>query len=186
LLLLLQLPSFTQGGLGWFTDLTVPDPYMALPLFAAGLTGAMVHSGLLLGAGGGLDPNTTKTMQRAGYFGAAVLVPFGYKASAAIAMMWATTSALQLGSALLLKNTLVRNMLGLPPESSVPPADNPMLSWFKQQQKGINQVAAIPASSSSDSSSSSSSSRSSSATPPPPGNPGWLKTVPRGVKVKLR
>ena len=27
-------PSLSTGGLGWFTDLTVADPYMALPVLS--------------------------------------------------------------------------------------------------------------------------------------------------------
>jgi YidC/Oxa1 family membrane protein insertase len=160
---LLQLPSFTQGGLGWFTDLTVPDPYMGLPIIAAVITAGMVHSGLLTGASSGLDPKMSKTMQRAGYMGAAVLIPFGYKASSAMALMWVTTSALQLGSALLLKSAGVRALLGLPPEGSVPQPENPMVAWLQNRTKGIEQVAGAAGSSSSG--------KGGSGVPPPPGNP---------------
>jgi YidC/Oxa1 family membrane protein insertase len=32
-----SLPSFAHGGVLWFTDLTAPDPYLALPILSAGL-----------------------------------------------------------------------------------------------------------------------------------------------------
>ena len=45
-----HLPSFHSGGLLWFTDLGVADPYIALPLLTAGTMLAMIELGSQEGA----------------------------------------------------------------------------------------------------------------------------------------
>ncbi len=41
-----QAPSLTTGGLAWFGDLTLPDPYYGLPLLCAATTLAMIEYGM--------------------------------------------------------------------------------------------------------------------------------------------
>jgi len=41
-----QAPSLTEGGIFWFTDLTVPDPYFGLPIVCCLATLALVEYGI--------------------------------------------------------------------------------------------------------------------------------------------
>jgi hypothetical protein len=41
-----QAPSLTEGGMLWFHDLTVPDPYYGLPVICCLVTLAMVEYGI--------------------------------------------------------------------------------------------------------------------------------------------
>eukprot|EP00983_Pelagomonas_calceolata_P056240 1144499-Pelagomonas_calceolata.AAC.10 len=42
----LQAPSLTQGGMWWFSDLTVPDAYYGLPVLCTLTTLAMIQYGI--------------------------------------------------------------------------------------------------------------------------------------------
>ena len=44
------LPSMTEGGFGWISNLTIPDPYIALPITSAIATLAVMETGAELGA----------------------------------------------------------------------------------------------------------------------------------------
>lgn len=47
------LPGFLEGGFSWVTDLTVPDPYMILPLATVALTNIVVRVSMV--ATGGIE-----------------------------------------------------------------------------------------------------------------------------------
>jgi YidC/Oxa1 family membrane protein insertase len=50
-----QLPveSMKYGGILWFTDLTVPDPFYLLPILTASTLLTIVEVGVRVGGGGG-------------------------------------------------------------------------------------------------------------------------------------
>lgn len=50
------MPSFTEGGALWFTDLSMPDPIFGLPVLTAGMFWAMVE----LGASDGMEGQDPK------------------------------------------------------------------------------------------------------------------------------
>ena len=50
------MPSFTEGGALWFTDLSIPDPIYGLPVLTAGMFWAMVE----LGASDGMEGQDPK------------------------------------------------------------------------------------------------------------------------------
>lgn len=102
-----------HGGLAWFPDLTLPDPYY-LPLLAGGVTILMAESGALsteMAASGAAQQQLIKWVTRA--MAGAIVVGGGFFPSA-ISMLWVSTSVLSLGQALLLKTPAVRRTLGLP------------------------------------------------------------------------
>ena len=51
----LQAHSLTHGGMLWFPDLTLPDPYYGLPIMCAATTMGMIKFGMnpMTGEGGG-------------------------------------------------------------------------------------------------------------------------------------
>ena len=85
-----QVPSLLHGGLSWFADLTVPDPYYGLPLACAAVTLAMLEGVLLR------DP-TNPLSQKKGLAmvlrGASLLiVPLGGTVPAAVGLLWLSNS----------------------------------------------------------------------------------------------
>lgn len=70
-----QVPSLMDGGMLWFTDLTVPDPTYALPLIAS----AIFLLNVELGAADGMQGQPAHVMSRLKTFArimAVIMVPF--------------------------------------------------------------------------------------------------------------
>lgn len=58
-----ELPSMIDGGVWWFTNLTVPDPYVALPIASAAFTLAVVETGAELGTNAANQNPQAKVMK---------------------------------------------------------------------------------------------------------------------------
>lgn len=71
-----QVPSFVEGGAFWFTDLTIPDPYYALPIMSASVFMAMVEMNAADGMEG-QDPAMVSRLKTGMRFMGPVMVLFG-------------------------------------------------------------------------------------------------------------
>ncbi|KAH7145932.1 60Kd inner membrane protein-domain-containing protein [Dactylonectria estremocensis] len=105
----IPVPSLENSGYLWFTDLTVSDPYFVLPALGSGLLfGAMMVNSKYA-------PASQKEMMKkmmwvlgtVGFIGTTFL-------SAGVNLMMVTTGGATLVQAVILNNTLVRRLVGLP------------------------------------------------------------------------
>ena len=88
--------SMTTGGLAWFTNLTVHDPYLVLPI----VTAATLYTQLKVGAEGAKLDTFGPKMQVAMAFMPLVVLFMTYKFPAAVCLYWATNNFISLGQVL--------------------------------------------------------------------------------------
>jgi len=106
----LPLDSFKDGGILWFTDLTLPDPLYILPV----VTSLTLLATIELGAEGGLRADN---MQWARYLFRGlpfIIFPFMINFPSAILCYWCASNAFTLGQVGFLKIEAVRNYCNLP------------------------------------------------------------------------
>lgn len=108
------LPSMQVGGLSWFTDLTVADPYLVLPVVSCAMTLAVLETGAEMG-GATQTPTPQAKMVRNGL---RVLTVFSvflvYSFPAAVFCFWATNNTFSLVQLVVLQLPRVRTALNLP------------------------------------------------------------------------
>jgi membrane protein insertase Oxa1/YidC/SpoIIIJ len=120
-----QLPSMTYEGALWFNDLTVPDPFMALPVMCAAATWLQFNSQRFKDqAMSQTSPQTMAMMKPLMSFMAVVIMFAGYFQPSAIALLWASNSLLMIGQNSLLSNPGVRKFVQLPPLEAAGPASS--------------------------------------------------------------
>lgn len=106
----LPVESMKTGGLFWFTDLTVCDPFFILPTLTAAT--------LLLTLELGVDSVQVKNMSHVQKWGMRlmpiIILPFMMKFPAAMCMYWFTSNTFSLGQAMFLKIPAVRDWCGIP------------------------------------------------------------------------
>jgi len=194
------LPSMSTEGLSWFRDLTVSDPYFALPVLCAAATLAMVETGAM-GAEMG-QAQTAKTMKWVMRGCALLFIPAGGYVPAAVGWLWFSNSLCSLVQAGVLRSAGLRRRLGLPDLASVQKAaaaaaaagGSPFAKLQemldKSSGKGDSGAAAagVVGAGGSSVGSSGSAAAAAAAAPPPPGTkPSRLVTQkPAGWKVKKR
>ncbi|GMH37269.1 hypothetical protein BSKO_05142 [Bryopsis sp. KO-2023] len=108
-----QVPSMTWEGLSWFSNLTVADPYYALPVLSALFFLATVE----LGAADGMQGQSeamVKRMRMMMRILSVVIVPFTINLPSGVFMYWIASNAFSLGQTTLLKNRKVKEVLGVP------------------------------------------------------------------------
>lgn len=106
----LPVESMKTGGLAWFTDLTVPDPYFALPVMTVG----MLYVTIEVGADGiraGNMPKVSRIFIRVMPF---VVLPFIMNFPAGLLCYWFTSNCVSLIQASFLKIPGIREALGIP------------------------------------------------------------------------
>lgn len=105
----------TYEGAFWFSNLTVPDPIMALPIICAAATMLQFNSkrfqDQMMASGGA----TAGPMQKMLSFMGVLVLFAGYFQPSGIALLWASNSLLSIGQNYLLWSPQVRAKLGLPP-----------------------------------------------------------------------
>lgn len=125
-----KVPSFKSGGAYWFTDLTTPDPFYALPI----LTGLSFLVTVELNMQEGMEGNPmANTMKKFSRGMAALTIPFTATFPKAIFCYWITSNLFSLCYGAVLKHQPVRKFLNLPdivPPSSPPPA-TPSFSFLR-------------------------------------------------------
>ncbi|XP_064466501.1 mitochondrial inner membrane protein OXA1L-like [Ornithodoros turicata] len=106
----LPMESLKTGGMFWFVDLTVPDPFYILPL----LTSATLFFTIELGAEGGLRADNMQWTRHVFRAIPVVIFPFIMGFPSAILCYWTTSNAFSLCQVGLLRVEAVRKRLGMP------------------------------------------------------------------------
>ncbi|CAG4943660.1 unnamed protein product [Parnassius apollo] len=103
--------SMMNGGLWWFTDLTVPDQFFLLPLITSATLWATIELGV---DGGRLDAQNMQLMR---YFLRAIpiiMIPFTINFPGAILVYWCSSNFISLLQVGLLKLPAVRDYFKIP------------------------------------------------------------------------
>lgn len=126
-----KVPSFKGGGAFWFTDLTTPDPFYALPILTGLTFLATVELNMQEGMEGNPMAGTVKKFSR----GMAVLtVPFTASFPKAIFCYWITSNLFSLVNGYVLRQKPVRKFFNIPEIVQQPanpnPTPSPSFSFF--------------------------------------------------------
>lgn len=108
-----KVPSLTEGGALWFSDLTVADPTYMLPIIASATFLLTVE----LGAADGMEGQTAVMQRRMKNIMRVVavgIVPFTLSLPASVFMYWTTSNAFSLVQTLVMKIPGVKQALGIP------------------------------------------------------------------------
>ncbi|XP_030018225.1 mitochondrial inner membrane protein OXA1L isoform X3 [Sphaeramia orbicularis] len=129
----LPVPSLQTGGVLWFPDLTVADPYYILPL---AVTGTMFFI-LELGAESGIDNPNLRAMKTVFRIMPLVILPLTINFPTAVFTYWLTSNCFSLGQVALLRHPEVRKRLRIPeriqhPASALPQSEG----FFASMKKG--------------------------------------------------
>lgn len=106
----LPMESFKTGGMLWFTDLTIPDPYCLLPL----ITSATLFFTIELGAESGVRSDNLQWTRYVFRALPIVIFPFTMNFPAALLCYWATSNMISLIQVGLLRVGAVREALNMP------------------------------------------------------------------------
>ncbi|XP_029849798.3 mitochondrial inner membrane protein OXA1L isoform X2 [Ixodes scapularis] len=106
----LPMESFKTGGMLWFTDLTIPDPYCLLPL----ITSATLFFTIELGAESGVRADNLQWTRYVFRAMPIVIFPFTMNFPAALLCYWATSNMFTLAQVGLLRVGAVREALNMP------------------------------------------------------------------------
>ena len=100
-----------NGGMLWFTDLCVPDPYMILPVFSAATFLAMTEVGKeqMMAS----DPVRGRTMINAFRAMAVVMVPLTMNFNAGVFVYWTVNNTFSFLQAVVLKQPAVKRYFGI-------------------------------------------------------------------------
>ncbi|XP_037084728.1 mitochondrial inner membrane protein OXA1L-like [Pollicipes pollicipes] len=131
----LPLMSMKDGGMLWFTDLTVPDPYYLLPA----VTALTLLATIEIGADGARLP-TSPNAHLVKYFLRAmpfVVFPLTINFPAAILCYWVCSNFVALGQVIFLKIPVVRTYFNIPAkivhdQSKLPIQKKPFVQGVKE------------------------------------------------------
>ncbi|CAG0917941.1 unnamed protein product [Notodromas monacha] len=108
--------SMTTGGMLWFTDLTVPDPFYALPL----ITCCTMYLTIKLGADGASLANQQAAMARTVLkFMPIAIFPFIMNFPGAILVYWVSTNFISLAQVSLLRIPTIRAYFKIPKQAKI-------------------------------------------------------------------
>ncbi|XP_019351045.1 mitochondrial inner membrane protein OXA1L isoform X1 [Alligator mississippiensis] len=127
----LPVPSMQSGGLAWFPDLTVADPFYILPLVATGSAMAVMQ----LGTEGDMNNPNVKMMTRVFWAVPLIILPFTFKLSTAVFTYWLTSNTLSLVQVGLLRLPAVRAWFRIPPRVEHKPELLPKREGFFENLK---------------------------------------------------
>ncbi|KAF9103455.1 Mitochondrial inner membrane protein oxa1l [Mortierella sp. GBA35] len=105
----LPVPQFREGGIGWFTDLTIADPTYVLPV--ASSLGFLAIMELGSEAGGVAQPKAMKNVMRVM---AVAMVPLTMNFPSAIFVYWLTSNMFTASQILFFKTPAVRKFFNIP------------------------------------------------------------------------
>ncbi|EIE26611.1 hypothetical protein COCSUDRAFT_39658 [Coccomyxa subellipsoidea C-169] len=108
-----KVPSMTEGGVAWFTDLTLADPYYALPIMSSAVFLLTVE----LGAADGMQGQDEAMLRRMKNIFRAIgvaMVPLTASFPQGVFLYWVTSNIFSLGQSVLFKLPAVRKTLKLP------------------------------------------------------------------------
>ncbi|CAM0138617.1 hypothetical protein VKS41_008344 [Umbelopsis sp. WA50703] len=129
----LPVPGFLDGGLAWFTDLSVKDPYYVLPVLSSAGMLAILETGSETGAA-----NPQAAGMKKFFRGMTVLmIPFTAWMPSSVFVYWVTNNMFTLGQFLALKAPTVRSALNIPklvkPAAELQKNSKGFIETFKEQ-----------------------------------------------------
>ncbi|KAG8375104.1 hypothetical protein BUALT_Bualt10G0065600 [Buddleja alternifolia] len=130
-----KVPSFKDGGVLWFTDLTTPDTMYIFPVLTALTFWITVECNAQEGLEGNPSAKTIKNVSRAF---AALTVPLTASFPQAIFCYWITSNLFSLTYGLVIKKPEVKKFLGIPIIPVTPPSSTdqkPGFSFFEALKK---------------------------------------------------
>ncbi|XP_004244633.1 mitochondrial inner membrane protein OXA1-like [Solanum lycopersicum] len=128
-----KVPSFKQGGVLWFTDLTVTDSMYIFPVLTALTFWITVECNAQEGLEGNPSAKTIKNVSRAF---AALTIPFTAGFPKAVFCYWMTSNLFSLSYGLLVKRPAVKKFLGVPIIPVTPKSEQkPALPFFETLKK---------------------------------------------------
>lgn len=122
----LPVPSMQTGGVLWFPDLTIADPFYILPL---AVTGTMFFI-LELGAESGIDNPNLRVMKTVFRIMPLVILPLTINFPTAVFTYWLTSNSFSLAQVALLRHPLVRERLSIPERVQHPASALPQNEGF--------------------------------------------------------
>ncbi|XP_067380336.1 mitochondrial inner membrane protein OXA1L isoform X2 [Channa argus] len=122
----LPVPSMQTGGLLWFPDLTLGDPFYILPL---AVTGTMFFI-LELGAESGIDNPNLRAMKTVFRIMPLVILPLTINFPTAVFTYWLTSNCFSLVQVGLLRHPLIRERLKIPERIKHPTSVLPQNDGF--------------------------------------------------------
>lgn len=114
----LPMESMMTGGLGWFVDLTTPDPFYLLPI----MTSTSFFLQLKLGVDGASLQSRSPIMKGVMYGMPFLLLPFTMNFSSAVTFYWFFNNLISITQARIVRTKYCRQKLGIP-EIIKPPPD---------------------------------------------------------------
>jgi len=123
--------SMKTGGLYWFTDLTLADPTMALPL----ITASTIYLQLYLGADGMNTANVPPFMKKVMYILPVMSVPVMINFPTALNIYWLTNNFISLIQSRVVKYPPVRERLGIGEMTQWKPEDLPMTNFYDELKR---------------------------------------------------
>jgi len=128
-----KLPSLTDGGTLWFTDLTVCDPTYILPVLVALSLHSLIRFGGTATVEGGGPMADNPMFKNILLYGPFAMIPFIMWQPSALFLFWITSNCYSFFQMRLFRNEQVRNYFNIPKKVNVSPAQQ-MLLMKKQQE----------------------------------------------------
>ncbi|CAH8491185.1 unnamed protein product [Heterobilharzia americana] len=142
---LVNLPvvSMQTGGIGWFTDLTLADPYYILPFLSmASLILTFEYSGSESPSSKSnvIIRNTMRTLPFIGFF-------FVMNMPSALVWYWTISNALSLIQSLILRQSIVKSYFNIPIQAPIPvlKKKRDFISGFKESLNNSRLLAELEA-----------------------------------------
>ncbi|KAF7991354.1 hypothetical protein HCN44_002916 [Aphidius gifuensis] len=127
----LPVDSMRHGGLWWFTDLTIPDPYYILPVVTAASLGLILKIGV--------DGPKLESMGALRYIIQAlpfIILPFTVNFPGAIVWYWTSTNLFSMAQVGILRIPKVRNFFKIAAQVEHPPS---VLKPKKNMKQGLQE-----------------------------------------------
>ncbi|XP_059806686.1 mitochondrial inner membrane protein OXA1L [Hypanus sabinus] len=127
----LPVPSMQNGGLWWFPDLTLSDPFYLLPVLVTGSMWAILE----LGAESGVDNPNLRTMKAVFRIMPLVILPFTISFPTAVFTYWLASNTFSLLQVGFLRIPAVRHKLQIPDRIRHDPSLLPKQEGFIKSMK---------------------------------------------------
>ena len=124
-------------GIFWFKDLTVVDPYYALPVLNSLIFWITIEVGAADGMQG-TDPAMAQRMKNIMRFLAIIFIPLTASFPSSLFCYWITSSCFSLVQSTIIKNPIIRDMLRIPRAvKREDPLEKPMVCAADGCQSGM-------------------------------------------------
>ncbi|KAK6042460.1 inner membrane protein [Cooperia oncophora] len=134
-------PGLSTGGTAWFTDLTVADPYYALPLISAVTMGLVTRVGIEMGTSADqMTPTMRIGMQ---YALPVVIFAISSQFASGLCVYWCASNMMSLLYAGAFRTPAIRKIFNIPP-IVVDPTARKKKNAFKEVMAGYKANKAIP------------------------------------------